>query len=278
MILLNSFCIIQGSSLTLGRTLVTINIMTRTSILLAAGYGSRISTLTRNPKCLLTIDKTTLLERHMSLFKACGIENVVLVVGYEKEQILTHVKPFQDQLNITICDNSEYEKKGNLYSLYMGLQQAQTDAIIFDGDLMYTVDILSRYLHDEARDSLIVGHGSKDDIESTKVLMDSQKQVRLLVDKRSITDEEIHQYSFLGEAMGMIKISNDSRPMFLNMIDQFFRGDANNIGANWEPLINLYIQTYPLAAIFEPSKQWIEIDTPEDYEAAQSLFEPVMLG
>lgn len=240
--------------------------MTRTAILLVAGYGSRISALTQNPKCLLQVGKSTLLQRHMSLFKTCGIENVIIVVGYKKELILTHVQPFQDQLNITICDNSEYEKKGNIYSLYMGLKQAQTDAIIFDGDLMYTTDILSRYLHDEAGDSLIVGHGSKDDIESTKVLHNTQNQVQLLVDKRSITDEEISQYSFLGEAMGMIKISNHSRLIFLNTIEKFFSDDADNITANWEPLVNLYIQRYPLAAIFEPSRQWIEIDTPADYE------------
>ncbi|NQY74428.1 MAG: phosphocholine cytidylyltransferase family protein [Candidatus Margulisbacteria bacterium] len=248
--------------------------MTKTAVLLAAGYGSRISELTTLPKCLLSVGGSTILERHLTFFQSCGIEEVKLVVGYKKDHILDHIKPFHSQLNISICENIDFKEKGNTYSMYLGLKHVNTDVIILDADLVYSEEIMSRYLQDSASNSLIVGPGSEKDVESTKVLIDSQKQVRLLVDKREITSEELNQYAFMGEAMGMIRVSKASLPDVMQTMDTFFKTDIH-LGANWELFINIYLQSNGLSAYFEPSKQWVEIDTRQDYQAAEILFKSV---
>ncbi|MBT8367678.1 MAG: hypothetical protein KJP23_23535 [Deltaproteobacteria bacterium] len=54
--------------------------------------------------------------------------------------------------------------------------------------------------------------------------------------------------------------------------ERFF-GNPENLPLNWEHLINRYVVHNSMAAWYEPSDRWVEIDTPEDYEVAKHKFE-----
>jgi hypothetical protein len=54
-----------------------------------------------------------------------------------------------------------------------------------------------------------------------------------------------------------------------------FIGNPGNLLLNWEHLLNQYVVDNPMAACFEQSDKWAEIDTPEDYADAQHKFEKV---
>ena len=74
--------------------------------------------------------------------------------------------------------------------------------------------------------------------------------------------------------MGMIRVSKASLPDVMQTMDTFFKTDIH-LGANWELFINIYLQSNGLSGYFEPSKQWVEIDTRQDYQAAEILFKSV---
>lgn len=59
------------------------------AIILAAGRGSRLqqSADRQLPKCLLTFGGRSLLERHLRLLEATGVEEIVLVLGFRHELI-----------------------------------------------------------------------------------------------------------------------------------------------------------------------------------------------
>ena len=60
----------------------------RKAVILAAGVGSRIRPMTDNcPKSLLKVNGRTILEMMISHIQACGINEVVFVLGYLQEQI-----------------------------------------------------------------------------------------------------------------------------------------------------------------------------------------------
>ena len=54
------------------------------AIFLLAGFGKRISNITKNPKCLLKINNQTLIDRNLEILKKFKIKDVVLVLGYKK--------------------------------------------------------------------------------------------------------------------------------------------------------------------------------------------------
>ena len=60
------------------------------AIILAAGRGSRLQQAADGqlPKCLLTFGRRSLLERHLQLLQAAGVEEIVLALGFRHEGTL----------------------------------------------------------------------------------------------------------------------------------------------------------------------------------------------
>ena len=63
-------------------------------LILAAGTGTRMESTT--PKCLLNLDGTSIIEYQLECFKEFGINDIVVVVGFNssmiKERIGSDVK------------------------------------------------------------------------------------------------------------------------------------------------------------------------------------------
>ena len=58
------------------------------AIILAAGKGSRLNSLTKNkPKCLVSLFGKTILEWKLEAFQKCGISDITVVRGYKGEMI-----------------------------------------------------------------------------------------------------------------------------------------------------------------------------------------------
>ncbi len=70
------------------------------AVLLAAGQGSRMGGV---PKCLLTVDGVTLLERHLAAMAASGIDRVVVVSGYYHPS----VEPVAQRFPVTLVRNPD---------------------------------------------------------------------------------------------------------------------------------------------------------------------------
>ena len=243
-----------------------------TAVLLAAGRGLRISDMTDKPKCLLKVQDKTLLERHFEIWKRMGIRKVNLVLGHEKKIIARLAEEYLDHFKFNILDNEDYKRQGNAYSLYIGVKDIDGPSLIFDADIIYEESILQNFLQDAQRDQLLVGVGSLEDIECAKTLVDSRGYARMTVDKRFVCDDELKRYRFVGEAVGILKFSKE-QTIELSRVAGLFLSDQKNIHLNWEHLLNLYFLDHQVGVhMFEQGK-WMEIDTPEDFEHAQELFQ-----
>ena len=76
------------------------------AIILAAGMGSRLFSLTMNqPKPLLEIGPTTIIGRLVNQFRELGIKSIVIVVGYKKDLIKSY---FAGDKDITIIEYRDY--------------------------------------------------------------------------------------------------------------------------------------------------------------------------
>ena len=93
--------------------------------------------MTDRPKVLLELRGESLLRRHLRIQKAVGIERMVIVVGYEKDQIIAEVDRCSEKPEVMFVESDDYRSKGNSYSLLIGLEQMSGGALVFDGDLFY---------------------------------------------------------------------------------------------------------------------------------------------
>ena len=79
-----------------------------TALILCAGYGKRLNPLTlKEPKPLLKINKTTLLENCIDLIKLLGIKKIIINTFYLKEQIEDFIRLKNFDLDIKIVDDGK---------------------------------------------------------------------------------------------------------------------------------------------------------------------------
>ena len=82
--------------------------MIKKAMILAAGFGKRISPLTlKTPKPLLEIGKETLLSNTIKFLESFGIKEVVINVHYLGEQIINYVNKNKFNLNIKTIEEKD---------------------------------------------------------------------------------------------------------------------------------------------------------------------------
>lgn len=89
------------------------------AVIMAAGFSSRCAPLSqKKPKGLFKVKGQILIERQIEQLIAAGIPQIVVVVGYKKEQF--HY--LAEKYGVIIVDNPEYETRNNTSSLYYARQ------------------------------------------------------------------------------------------------------------------------------------------------------------
>lgn len=112
------------------------------AIILAAGSGTRLSPLTNGrPKCLVPVGERLLIDYQLAALAAVGVEDIILVVGYEAEQVRRHCGPHRRYI-----DNPDYQTTNSIYSLFLAADALATDTFLFNCDILFHADILKRML------------------------------------------------------------------------------------------------------------------------------------
>lgn len=97
------------------------------AIILAAGFGSRFVPFTyETPKGLLNVKGTPMVERQIEQLQACGINEIIIVVGYLKEAFDYLI----DKYNVKLVFNPEYAEKNNFVSLYYALDYLKNSYVL----------------------------------------------------------------------------------------------------------------------------------------------------
>ena len=78
-------------------------------------------------------------------------------------------------------------------------------------------------------------------------------------------------FTFLGEAIGIIKLSDNYKNKFIKILQKFL-SKKKNYKKNWEKPLNEFLLHYNLDYEFTKSDKWIEIDNKKDYLKAKKSF------
>lgn len=114
------------------------------AIIMAAGLSSRCLPLSKIvPKGLFQVKGEVLLEREIEQLKEAGIEKIILVVGYLKEQF----EYLKEKYNITIIENSEYRSRNNTSSIYAA-RNYLSNSYICCADNYFADNIFEPYVFD----------------------------------------------------------------------------------------------------------------------------------
>jgi len=237
------------------------------AIILAAGVGSRIRPLTDNcPKSLLKINGKTILEMMLSHIQACGINEVVFVLGYLQDQIKDYVKTQFPDLIVQFITNEKYEVTNTGYSLMLTKDFVQDSTFIkFDADVVFDINILKMLIASEYDNCLCIDKNINLDAEEIKVIIKDDNRVV----KASKT---VNPVDAIGESIGIEKISGETACTLFNELELMMKDEQYHqeyYEAAYERLIEKDI---PFHALDISGLKWTEIDTQEDFMLAENIF------
>lgn len=115
------------------------------AIIMAAGRSRRCMPLSNYlPKGLFEIKGDTMVERQIKQLHDAGIKQIILVVGYLKEKYYEMAKKYKD---LIIIDNTEWEEKNNISSLYAAKDYLK-NSYICCSDNWFAHNVYCDYVYD----------------------------------------------------------------------------------------------------------------------------------
>jgi choline kinase/DNA-binding XRE family transcriptional regulator len=245
-------------------------------LIVAAGLGSRLKRHTKDlPKCMLDFGGKTLLERQLSAYRDCGIDNISVIRGYKKNKI--------NYKNINYFYNKDYQNNNILNSIFYAEKIINGNIIISYSDILFEANVVRRLLESKHDISIVVdidwrGYyiNRKDHPieEAENVIFNSNNEV-VKIGKIATEKKEVH-----GEFIGMMKMTHRGteifkqnfhrvKKLYWNKPFQRAKTFQNSYLTDMiQELVDVGIKVH--CVIIE--RGWKEIDTVEDYQKALEEF------
>ena len=228
------------------------------AIIMAAGKGSRLGSLTENlPKSLLEIKGKRLLDINIAMLHKYGIWDITIVTGFQDEKFIEATKGIP---GITLVYNPFYEFTNVIGSYYMGMKLLHDDFIYLHADTICDIGIFDELLRAEG-DIVLPVDTKPCDEEAMKVRLKDGKIVEIT--KQMPIDVAT------GEFIGIAKIKknviddlNNSAMRVLRdkIFTSYFEGALQRV---------FDMKKYDVQMIETNGRFWGEVDFLEDYQRAE---------
>ena len=242
------------------------------AIILAAGMGKRLGALTEhNTKCMITVNGITLIDRMLSQLSLLDLSRVIIVVGYEREKLITFIGNKYPSLNITYIENPIYDKTNNIYSLALTKEYlVEEDTLLLESDLIFDHSLLELILTNSYPNLALV---SKYEawMDGTMVTIDSDNNIETFVPKRFFRYDDIDSYYKTVNIYKFSKVFLES--YYVPFLEAYSKAMGNN--EYYEQVLRVITQLdkSELKALPLPNREhWYEIDDIQDLDIAETLF------
>jgi choline kinase len=237
------------------------------AIILAAGRGIRLkqSADDQVPKCLLRFGGMTLLERHLRLLKAAGVDEVVLALGWRHELVAAELDRLEWQPRPQIVLNPRYEL-GSVLTVHTAAEAMTRggDVLLMDADVLY---------HDRIMAALVAGQKPVNRVlidrdfeagdEPVKVCVRAGVPIELR--KQLAADLE---YDTIGESIGFFRFDTAGARRLAAIVGDYVGSDRAHL-PHEEAVRDLFRERSQVVEVADVTgSPWIEIDFPNDVSRA----------
>jgi glucose-1-phosphate thymidylyltransferase len=139
-------------------------------VVLAAGEGTRMRPLTHNrPKMMLPAADRPILEHVLDVLVACGLEEIVLVVGYERDRVQEHFGHAHRDVPLAYVNQSK--QLGSGHALRQAADAVADRTLVLNGDRVIDERIVSDVLdqYDGAPTVSVLQHPSPSQYGAVRV-------------------------------------------------------------------------------------------------------------
>ena len=233
------------------------------AIILAAGRGMRLKQAEHEhtPKCLLRFGGASLLERHLRLLRAVGVDEIVLALGFRHDLVEAELERLDWLPRPRILLNPDFEL-GSVLTVHTAAAALTGggDVLLMDADVLYD-DRIAR--------ALAAGHGAANRIlidrefeagdEPVKVCVRQGRPIELR--KQLAADL---QFDTIGESVGFFRFDGGAARRLAELAAEYVEGGRAGLPHEEavRDLIREGSQTFEVTDV--TGAPWIEIDFPVD--------------
>lgn len=234
------------------------------AVILAAGVGRRLNGTTGPlPKALLSFDGRTLLARHIAALRACGVQDVTVVTGFEAAQVQAAVG--EDE-HVRLVLNSDY-REGSVVSLWAarGALRAGRPVVLMDADVLYDARLLGRLVSSAHPNALLLDREIELGDEPVKLCIRDGRIVDF--HKRPQAPHDWH-----GESVGFFRFTPEAAADLAARTEDYVTSGRRAMEYE-EPIRDMMQSAPPGLFGYEDitGLPWTEIDFPEDVAKASGL-------
>jgi choline kinase len=235
------------------------------AIILAAGKGLRLNGTTGNtPKCLMEFGGLTLLERQLQTLRTLGIEDLVVVVGYEAGRVQQTC-----DAKIRFVENHIFDQTNSLYSLWLARDELKDGFLVINSDVLFHPQLLANLISSPYEDALLMDSCST-------ALGDEEMKVKVRGGQVIDINKTMSPEEASGENLGIVKFGPAGARLLIEIMDTLIAGGCYR---DWAPRAFCeFAAESPLYAIETNGYPWIEIDFPQDYQKAVNDILPKIAG
>jgi choline kinase len=119
------------------------------AIIVAAGMGRRLAPYTDDrPKCLVEVNGRSILERQLEAYRMAGVDDVVIVRGYQKERIQFDGARY--------FDNDDFANNNILCSLFYAEAAMEGGFLFSYSDIVFRPEVVRAALATEGDFALVI--------------------------------------------------------------------------------------------------------------------------
>jgi choline kinase len=230
------------------------------AIIMAAGFGSRIAKITNNlPKSFLEINGEKLIERAIRLLRERNITDITVVTGYKSELFIELLDD-----NIRFVNNPLYFCTNVLGSFACGMNNLSDDFVFIHADTIFDETILDELIASQVSDIVLP--------VDYKKCVEEEMKVTTIDGCINVIHKSIDLSVAEGEFIGIAKVNKEILEQLKAAVVEELKANANHNEYFEAAIQNLVDKGQKVKTIATNGRPWIEIDFPEDYETAISLF------
>jgi 2-aminoethylphosphonate-pyruvate transaminase len=238
--------------------------MIKTAVILAAGMGSRIKSLTgERPKGFLSIDGVPIIEMSIKKLLSAGITKIYLVTGFMREDYEKFAIKYPQ---IECIHNKKYDFSGSMYSLYQLKDVLKEDFLLLESDLIYEKKALKEIMENPHPDVIL---GSKLTDSGDEVYIETDEHGHLLKMSKNLHDLN----SVYAELTGISKLSHYTFEKLCLKAKKFFQ---KSLHVDYEQGLAAIAKTQRIYVHKAGDIVWCEVDDEEHWSRAVTFIYPLI--
>jgi len=203
------------------------------AVILAAGEGQRLRPFTvTKPKSMLSIAGKPIVQYVIESLAQNGIRNIVLVVGYRKEQVLDYIGAGK-QFGVDITYVTQEKQLGTAHALAQAKAVTESEFLVLPGDNLIEADTIAQFIATKPEAVLVK---KVDNPTRYGVVTIDSDMVKDITEKPREAESNIVNtgiYAFTTEIFNFVKAELDIPTVLNNMLAKGYPINTMETDGTW---------------------------------------------